>query len=47
MRESTLSEETKRELHAMARALPPLSDQQLDAIADILVQIELRQASTS
>lgn len=36
-----LSDEVVAKIHAQVDALPPLTDDQLDAIADILVQIEL------
>lgn len=39
----SLDPETAAELRAIARRLPPLSDDQLDAIADVLAQIDLRQ----
>ena len=42
---STLTPEVAAELRAAALALPPLPDDQLDAIADIFAQIDLRHAA--
>lgn len=41
----SLSAELVEELRADARSLPPLTDEQLDAIADTLAAVELRRAS--
>lgn len=43
-RPSSLAPEVAAELRAAARRLPPLSDDQLDALADVLAQVELRRA---
>lgn len=42
MWEPTLSPEERAAIRADVHALPPLTDKQLDALADVLVDIRLR-----
>lgn len=43
-RPTSLTPEVADELRAAVRNLPPLTDAQLDELADVLAQIELRTA---
>lgn len=45
-RPRNLDPEVAAQLRAKARELPALSDDQLDALADLLVQIDLSRGST-
>lgn len=40
----SLDDETRAQLRAMVAALPPLTDEQVDALADVIVQIRLDHA---
>lgn len=44
-RPCSLDPEVAAELRAIARSLPPLSEDQLDSLADLLVQIELQRST--
>lgn len=44
-RPTCLDPATAAELRGIARSLPALSDDQLDSLADLLVQIDLRRAA--